>query len=70
MLGIISAANGGVGGLDGWFGGILTDHFGFQAIFFVIAGLTSVAIILTVRLLTTQERPAASGKMDWWGGGL
>ncbi|MDE1655155.1 MFS transporter [Actinotignum sanguinis] len=70
MLGIISAANGGVGGLDGWFGGILTDHFGFQAIFFVIAGLTSVAIFLTVRLLTTQERPAASGKMDWWGGGL
>ncbi|MDK6906950.1 MFS transporter [Actinotignum timonense] len=70
MLGIISAANGGVGGLDGWLGGLLTDRFGFQAIFLVIAGLTAVAILLTARALPAQKRPATTGKMDWWGGGL
>ncbi|MGJ9462095.1 MFS transporter [Actinotignum sp. GS-2025g] len=70
MLGIISAANGGVGGLDGWLGGILTDRFGFQAIFFVIAALTTAAIFLTARALPAQKQPTTTGKMDWLGGGL
>ena len=39
-LGVITAVNGGVGGLDGWWGGILVENFGYQSIFWIILGGT------------------------------
>lgn len=68
MMGIITAVNGGVGGLDGWFGGLLTNAFGFRSIFIVIAVLVLIAIILTGRGISQHANDAATGKMDWWGG--
>ena len=66
-LGVIAAANGGAGGVDGYVGGLLGDHFGFRSVFVVILlfGLAALAAVTFAVPKTT--RPSSPGKMDWWG---
>ncbi|AOW92711.1 hypothetical protein BFN03_08375 [Rhodococcus sp. WMMA185] len=65
-LGVIIAANGGVAGVDGLVGGILSDTLGFRAIFAVIAALSLLAITLAARYVPGTMRRSA-GRMDWLG---
>jgi predicted MFS family arabinose efflux permease len=66
-LGIITAINGGVGGLDGYLGGLLSDHFGFRSIFVVILLIGLAATACVAALIPAETRPITRGRMDWWG---
>lgn len=65
-IGAVSAANGGVGGLDGLLGGYLSDSFGYRAIFIVIFAVGVVAALLAISIVP-KDRPFSTGRMDWWG---
>ncbi|WP_170297184.1 MFS transporter [Georgenia thermotolerans] len=66
-LGVITAVNGGVGGLDGYFGGLLAETWGFRSIFVVILIVAVIALIASVVVLPKDVRAASAGAMDWWG---
>ncbi|WP_224390782.1 MFS transporter [Pseudonocardia sp. ICBG1293] len=66
VLGLITAVNGGVAGLDALLGGWLATHHGFRSIFWVIAGVTVVALVL-VAVWGVESRPSAGTRMDWRG---
>lgn len=69
MLGVLTAINGGVGGVDGWIGGLLSDAFGFRSLFVVIF-VVGVLALVCVWLTAPKDTGAVStGKMDWWGAG-
>jgi predicted MFS family arabinose efflux permease len=65
-LGLVTAISGGVAGADQFLGGMLSDHWGFRSIFFVILIIGVFAIILTMRYVpeSTADSP---GNMDWTG---
>jgi predicted MFS family arabinose efflux permease len=68
-LGIITAVNGGIGGVDGYIGGLMTEHFGFRSIFIAVfvVGLIGLA---GVALVVPKGKPATTtGTMDWAGAG-
>lgn len=66
-LGVITSINGGVGGLDGYLGGRLSDTLGYRSIFVVILLVCIAAIGCVALFLPDTDRPATSGHMDWWG---
>src|SRR5690606_37556227 len=67
ILGVITAANGGIAGIDGYLGGLLSDNFGFRSIFVVIL-IVGLIAFLGVKATVPKGRPATTtGKMDWWG---
>lgn len=65
-LGLITAINGGVGGVDGFVGGLIADHAGFRWIFVLILVVGLVSIVFTARGIPEVRVPSA-GRMDWWG---
>ncbi|MEU6116869.1 MFS transporter [Streptomyces sp. NPDC047117] len=75
-MGLTTAINGGVGGVDGFLGGLLADRLGFRWIFAVILVVGLAAIALLHRVLPADAPEAADadgdeagrpGRMDWWG---
>ncbi|MGW8565253.1 MFS transporter [Isoptericola sp. NPDC055881] len=66
-LGVVTAINGGVGGVDGFVGGLLTDRFGYRSVFLVIAAVGLLALGCVLRAVPRAGRPAVTGAMDWWG---
>ena len=66
-LGVVTAINGGVGGVDGYVGGLLTDRFGYRSVFLVIAVVGVLAVLCVLRTVPRAGRPATTGSMDWWG---
>ncbi|GHG47339.1 uridine transporter UriT [Streptomyces griseocarneus] len=69
LLGVITAVNGGVAGVDSLAGGFLADHHGFQAVFWAMAVVAVVATLL-VATLTPESKVAGAHRMDWPGVGL
>ncbi|MFF7332898.1 MFS transporter [Streptomyces sp. NPDC008150] len=67
LLGVITAVNGGIAGVDSVAGGSLTDHFGFGAVFWTMAAVAAIGAVLVATF--TPESRAASGttRMDWLG---
>ena len=65
-LGLVTAISCGVGGADQFLGGILSDHWGFRSIFFVILVIGIIAIALSV-LYVPESTAASPGSMDWPG---
>ena len=65
-LGLITAVNGGVAGLDALLGGWLATAHGFRAIFWVLAATTVVALVL-VAVWGVDSTPSAGTRMDWRG---
>jgi predicted MFS family arabinose efflux permease len=65
-LGLVTAISGGVGGADQFLGGMLSDHWGFRSIFFVILVVGIIAIILS-RLYVPESAAVSQGSMDWPG---
>jgi len=70
-VGVISAINGGVAGLDSLLGGVMVDKFGFRSIFMLILVVGVVAIAFAA-FAVPGGRPKAGeiGSMDWIGGVL
>ncbi|MGV9878580.1 uridine transporter UriT [Streptomyces sp. NPDC003006] len=68
LLGVITAVNGGIAGVDSLAGGYLADHHGFQSVFWAMAGVAAVAALL-VATLTPESKAAGSAdtRMDWPG---
>jgi predicted MFS family arabinose efflux permease len=65
-LGLVTAVSGGVGGADQFLGGLLSDHWGFRAIFLVIL-ITGIIGIAMTTLYVPESAPASGDSMDWPG---
>jgi predicted MFS family arabinose efflux permease len=68
-IGIIAAINGGVGGVDGYFGGLMAETLGFQSIFVAVLVLAVIAAICVIKVVPGGKSAVAPGRMDWWGAG-
>ncbi|QFR97648.1 MFS transporter [Streptomyces tsukubensis] len=66
LLGVITAVNGGIAGVDSLAGGYLADHFGFGSVFWTMAVVAALAAVL-VATLTPESNAATTGRMDWPG---
>src|SRR6478735_4002538 len=66
LMGLITAVNGGVAGVDSFVGGYFAEHFGFRSIFWLMVVLAIVATALIV-FLAGESKPAAGTTMDWLG---
>ncbi|MCI3935375.1 uridine transporter UriT [Streptomyces sp. AN091965] len=68
LLGVITAVNGGIAGVDSIAGGKLADHYGFHSVFWVMAVVAALAAVL-VAVLTPESTAdnAAETRMDWPG---
>ncbi|MYT27289.1 MULTISPECIES: MFS transporter [unclassified Streptomyces] len=69
LLGVITAVNGGIAGIDSLAGGYLADHHGFESVFWAMAVVAAVATAL-VATLTPESKAAAASRMDWPGAAL
>ena len=66
LMGLITAVNGGVAGVDSFVGGYFAEHYGFRSIFWLMVVLAVAATALIV-FLASESRPAAGTRMDWLG---
>lgn len=66
LMGLVTAVNGGVAGVDSFVGGYFAEHFGFRSIFWLMVGLAIVATAL-IAVLAGESKPAAGTGMDWLG---
>lgn len=66
LLGLITAVNGGVAGIDSFIGGYFTEHYGFRSLFWIMTVLAVLAAV-AVALMAHESRPGAGTKMDWTG---
>lgn len=65
-LGLLTAVNGGIAGVDALAGGWIATHFGFRGIFWVIAVVTVIALVM-VWAWGVESRPSEGTRMDWLG---
>lgn len=68
-VGIIAAINGGIGGVDGYVGGLMAETLGFRSIFVVVLVLTAVAAGCILKTVPKGQPQGVRGAMDWWGAG-
>lgn len=66
LMGVITAVNGGIAGIDAFLGGVLAENFGFRSVFWVITAIAALASFC-VASLAPESRPSAGTKMDWTG---
>jgi MFS family permease len=66
LMGLITAVNGGIAGIDSFVGGFMAQHYGFRSIFWLMVVLGAVAAAL-VGFLARESKPSEGTKMDWWG---
>ncbi|GGX64118.1 uridine transporter UriT [Streptomyces hiroshimensis] len=69
LLGVITAVNGGIAGVDSLAGGFLADEHGFQSVFWVMAVVAVLAAALAA-FLTPESKVPGADRMDWPGVGL
>nr|WP_086475135.1 MFS transporter [Plantibacter sp. VKM Ac-1784] len=66
MMGLITAVNGGIAGIDALAGGWLVTNHGFRSVFWTMAVIAAVAIVFVV-LWAANSQPSKGTRMDWWG---
>lgn len=66
LLGVVTAVNGGIAGIDALLGGYLATNHGFASIFWVMTAVALVAALL-VRILANESMAEVRSKMDWIG---
>lgn len=66
LMGVVTAVNGGVAGVDALAGGWLASTFGFRSVFWTIAVVALLAVA-AVALGCPESRPSAGTPMDWPG---
>jgi MFS family permease len=66
LMGLITAVNGGIAGIDSFIGGYLAQHYGFRSIFWLMTALAVVVTLLVV-FLAVESRPSEGARMDWIG---
>ncbi|WP_125611790.1 MFS transporter [Specibacter cremeus] len=66
LMGLITAVNGGIAGIDSFVGGFLAQHYGFRSVFWLMVVLGAAAAVL-VAVLARESKPGEGTRMDWWG---
>ncbi|MDJ1132144.1 MFS transporter [Streptomyces iconiensis] len=66
LMGVVTAVNGGVAGVDALAGGWLASTFGFRSVFWTIA-VVAVLAVVAVAVGCPESRPSAGTPMDWRG---
>lgn len=66
-LGVITAVNGGFGGVDGYLAGVVSRHWGYRAVFAIILAVGVMALALVARVMRPAPPPRAHETMDWPG---
>lgn len=66
LLGVITAVNGGVAGVDALAGGWLAQNFGFGSVFWTMA-IIAVLAAVAVAFLTDESLVPGNHRMDWTG---
>ncbi|MCI1984829.1 MAG: MFS transporter [Bifidobacteriaceae bacterium] len=69
LMAVLTSVNGGIAGVDALLGGWLAAHFGFRSIFWTMAGIAAVAVIMII-FTTTESYAEDRSKMDWAGAAL
>ncbi|MFI0154015.1 uridine transporter UriT [Streptomyces lydicus] len=77
LLGVITAVNGGIAGVDSLAGGYLADNHGFGSVFWAMAVVAALACVLVATLTPESRAPVAdadagsgtpgAARMDWPG---
>jgi MFS family permease len=67
-IGIITSIGGGVAGIDGYLGSVISEHYGYRAIFAVILVAGAVAAIMGLAVIPADAEGKNGKGMDWWGG--
>ncbi|MCQ4206237.1 uridine transporter UriT [Streptomyces longispororuber] len=66
LLGVVTAVNGGIAGVDSFAGGSLAEHHGYASIFWVMTAFAALAALL-VRFFAPESRADERPPMDWPG---
>ncbi|KGD74860.1 multidrug ABC transporter [Tatumella morbirosei] len=66
LMGIITAVNGGIAGIDAILGGVMAQHLGFRSIFWFIGIISIISSWLVIKF-SKETRPSPNIKMDWVG---
>lgn len=66
LLGVITAVNGGIAGVDALAGGWLAQNFGFGSVFWAMAVIAVLAAV-AVAFLTDESLVPGNHRMDWTG---
>ncbi len=66
LMGLVTAVNGGIAGIDSFVGGYFAEHFGFRSIFWLMVVIATIATVLIV-FLAGESKPGEGTKMDWLG---
>ena len=66
LMGVITAINGGIAGVDAIAGGWLAQNFGFESVFWTMAVIAVIAAF-AVRFLTDESTIDQPQPMDWLG---
>lgn len=66
LMGIITAVNGGIAGIDAFLGGFMATHWGFRPVFWFIAAICALALVFIARG-TSESCPCRGQSMDWPG---
>lgn len=66
LMGVITAINGGIAGVDAIAGGWLSQNFGFDSVFWTMAVIAVIAAF-AVRFLTDESTVDQPQPMDWLG---
>ena len=66
LLGVITAVNGGIAGVDALAGGWLAQNFGFGSVFWTMAVIAVLAAV-AVAFLTDESLVPGNHRMDWTG---
>ncbi|SEE96149.1 Major Facilitator Superfamily protein [Arthrobacter alpinus] len=66
LMGLVTAVNGGIAGIDSFVGGYFAEHFGFRSIFWLMVAIAAVAVVLLF-ILAGESKPGAGTRMDWLG---
>lgn len=66
LMSILTAVNGGIGGVDAILGGWLAGTFGFRSVFWFMVVIAVIAIVL-VLVFADESHAAETPRMDWPG---
>lgn len=70
LMGVITASNGGIAGVDALAGGYLAENHGFASVFWAMGAVAAVASALLIFLAPDSRAATAHGhrvRMDWFG---
>lgn len=66
LMGVLTAINGGIAGIDALAGGYLAENFGFASVFWTMGAIAALAALLMI-FLAPESTADNQGRMDWIG---